>query len=669
MLLTGAIITGIAWYFGDKFYQNKSNKKNKQKKFAINPIKDGTSLKGNKLTEIKKEHKYFVLSIGMLGLMLGSAVGYPVLGLMSVVGVTYLSIPFILHGYQELFHEHQIWARTLDAVAAASLLALKSFFILALFFVFFYTSKKLLDKTRDQSKQSLINLFTEVPREVWVLKEGVELQTRFEQLRVGDTIVIHAGGFIPVDGTIIEGIGNIDQHKLTGEAQLADKTVGDPVFSSTLLMSGKIHVQVDKTGNETVAAKIGEILNNTTDYKLSLQTRGEQFTDKYALPTLIIGAITLPILGPASAVAILFASFGYNMRIIAPISVLNYLKIVTEQGILVKDGRALEELRNIDTVIFDKTGTLTQEQPAIAAIYNCSIYTQDEILCYAAIAEQRQTHPIARTILQEAQARHLTLLPIDDAAYEIGYGLKVWVEDNKLIRVGSAKFMELEKIVIPTDIANIQAKCNEQGTSLVYVAIGEQLGGVIELRATIRQNTKELISELHRRGMTIVIISGDHKEPTRQLAKELNIDRYFAETLPEKKADIIKQLQKEGKSVCYVGDGINDSIALKTANVSISLRGASTIAVDTAQIILMDQHLNHLSYLFEQALNLDHNMKNNLILTIIPGLICIGGVYFLHFGLLTVTLLYNASLAVGVANAMLPMIENKYALNYQSVIY
>ncbi len=661
-MLFGAIITGVAWYFGAKFYQKKSN--NKPKKSALNAITDDTSPKTRMLrvkeqNDAKEVHQYFVLSIGMLGLMLGSVVGYPIFGLMSVVGVTYLSMPFILHGYQELFQEHQIGARTLDAVVAVSLLALKSFFVLVLFFVFFYTSKKLLIKTQDQSKQGLINLFTEVPREVWVLKEGVKLQTLFEQLQVGDTIVIHAGELIPIDGTIMEGIGNIDQHKLTGEAQLADKTVGDPVFASTLLMSGKIHIRVDKTGKETVAAKIGEILNNTTDYKLSLQTRGERITDKSALPTLTIGAITLPILGPASAVAILFASFGYNMRIIAPLSVLNYLKMTSKQGILVKDGRALEELRNIDTVVFDKTGTLTQEQPTIATIYNCSTYTQDEILCYAAIAEQRQTHPIARAILQEAQSRHLTLLPVDDAAYQMGYGLKVWVEDDKLIRVGSAKFMELEKIVIPTDIDHIQARCNERGTSLVYVAIGEQLGGVIELRATIRPNTKKVISKLHRRGMTIVIISGDHKEPTRQLARELNIERYFAETLPEKKADIIKQLQKEGKSVCYVGDGINDSIALKTANVSISLRGASTIAADTAQIILMDQHLNHLPYLFDQALNLDHNMKNNLILTIIPGFICIGGVYFLHFGLLTVTLLYNASLAVGVANAMWPMIEHK----------
>ncbi|NJO15523.1 MAG: heavy metal translocating P-type ATPase [Thioploca sp.] len=512
-------------------------------------------------------------------------------------------------------------------------------------------------KTQDQSKQSLINLFTEVPQFVWVLREGVELQTPFEQLRLGDTIAIHAGEWIPVDGTITEGIGYIDQHKLTGEAQLAEKTISDVVFAATLLMSGKIYVQVDKAGNETVAAKIGEIISKTTDYKLSLQTRGEQIADQSALPTLTMGAITLPILGPTSAVAILYASFGYNMRIIAPLSVLSCLNMTAEKGILVKDGRALEELRKVDTVVFDKTGTLTQEQPTIATIYTYSTYTSDEILRYAATAEHKQAHPIARAILQEAQVRHLALLPIDTAVYEMGYGLKVWVEDDKLIRVGSAKFMKLEKVIIPTDIDPIQASCHEQGTSLVYIAINEQIGGVIELRTTIRPNTEQVINELHRRGMTTVIISGDHQKPTQQLARELNIDCYFAEILPEKKAGIIRQLQQEGKTVCYIGDGINDAIALKTANVSISLRGAATIATDMAQIILMDQHLDHLPYLFDQALNLDHKMKNNLILTIIPGFICIGGVYFLHFGLLTVTLLYNASLVAGVVNAMWPMIE------------
>jgi heavy metal translocating P-type ATPase len=651
--MLGAILIGIGLYFGNRVYQKTKNAK------ATNDLSTQTELVNG--TESNQESKKeiaqnLVLSLTMLGLTVGGAV-YPILIPLSVVGLTYLSMRFFLRAYKELVQEHKIKSGVLDTVTSIVLLALGYFFAMALFLTFYYTSQKILLKTQDKSKQSLINILGEVPQFVWVIIKGVEVQMPFEKLQVSDIIAIHTGETIPVDGIITEGIASIDQHKLTGEAQLAEKTIGDQVFASTLLMSGKLHIRVDKAGKETVAAKIGEILNRTVDYKSSLESKGEIIVDKSAIPTLAIGAITLPILGAASAATTLLASFGYNMRIIAPISVLNHLKIASEHGVLVKDGRALELLQNVDTVVFDKTGTLTQEQPTIGSIYCYSSYTENEILCYAAAAEYKQTHPIALAILLEARHRNLVLLPIDDASYEIGYGLKVKLED-KLIRVGSTRFMAMENIVIPADISAIQAKCHEHGASLVYIAVGEKLGGVIEIRTTIRPEAKQIISKLRQRGMTIAIISGDHQEPTQQLAKELEIDHYFAETLPENKADLIKQLQKEGKSVCFVGDGINDSIALKTANVSVSLRGASTIATDTAQIILMDKSLEHLPYLFDLTYKLDDNMKNNLAISIIPGIICVGGVYFLHFGIIAATLLYNAGLAVGVTNAMLPAINN-----------
>lgn len=159
--------------------------------------------------------------------------------------------------------------------------------------------------------------------------------------------------------------------------------------------------------------------------------------------------------------------------------------------------------------------------------------------------------------------------------------------------------------------------------------------------------------------MKVMIISGDNEEPTRQLAKELGIDDYFAETLPENKAELIEKLQKSGKSVCFIGDGINDSIALKKADVSISLKGASTIATDTAQVILMDESLKKLPYLFDLSNHLNKNMKVGFTTAIIPGVICIGGVYFFHMGVVAAGLLYNLSLVTGVSNAMLPKIQNK----------
>ena len=276
-----------------------------------------------------------------------------------------------------------------------------------------------------------------------------------------------------------------------------------------------------------------------------------------------------------------------------PISVLNFLQMTSQEGILIKDGRALELLSEVDTIVFDKTGTLTEEQPHVGAIYTCHSINENELLTYAAAAEYKQTHPIARAIQQEALNRELRLPEIEKTTYEIGYGLKVRLNE-KVVLVGSKRFMEMSEITIPSEINAIQQQCNEHGYSLVYVALDGQLAGAIELHATIRPEAKHIISELRQRGFEIYIISGDHEKPTKKLAQEVGIEHYFAETLHENKATLIEALQKEGKAVCFVGDGINDSIALKKANVSVSLRGASTIATDTAQIVLMNENLTQL---------------------------------------------------------------------------
>lgn len=649
MLLFGAFLTGVALYFGTSI-----------KKKRINSRREILSEQNKKILTHQQNEKEIntnlTFSVAILVLTISSQI-FPILVPISMVGLTYLNMPFIVRGYRELFQKREIKSGVLDATIALAILVSRYFFAMALFFIFYYTSQKLLLKTQDKSKQSLINIFGEAPQFIWVAVNNVEVRTSFEKLQIGDIIVVYAGEMIPIDGVIMEGIGSIDQHKLTGEAQPVEKMEGNLVFASTMLISGKLYIRVDKTGKETVAAKIGHILNHTVDYKSTLESRGEVIVDQTAVPTLLIAAITLPILGVKSAAAALMASFGYNMRIIAPISMLNYIKIASEKGILVKDGRALDSLKTVDTVVFDKTGTLTQEQPVIGEIHCCSTYTEQEILCHAATAEYKQTHPIARAILLAAKERNLKLFSVDKTNYEIGYGLKVKLEDE-IIRVGSENFMELENIPIPISISDIQARCHEQGNSLIYIAVNKQLIGTIEIVTSIRPEIKQVIKKLKQNGMRIKIISGDRQEPTRQLAKELGVDDYFAETLPENKADLIKRFQKEGESVCFVGDGINDSIALKTANVSISLHGASTIATDTAQIIFMDKSLVHLPDLFYLANELDNNMRNNLAITIIPGIICIGGVYFLNFGIIAATLLYNAGLAVGVANAMLPAIKN-----------
>jgi Cu2+-exporting ATPase len=221
--------------------------------------------------------------------------------------------------------------------------------------------------------------------------------------------------------------------------------------------------------------------------------------------------------------------------------------------------------------------------------------------------------------------------------------------------------MEMTGILIPADMRKIIGFCNEQGHSLVLVALDNQLAGTIELCPTVRPEAKTIITRLRQLPniKSMYIISGDHETPTKKLAQELGIDHYFAETLPENKAEIIERLQNEGKFICYIGDGINDSIALKKSQVSVSLRGASTAATDTAQIILMDESLNQLANLFDLAQKFNTNMRGDFLCLLIPTIIGIGGVFFLHFGLIHTMILTSAGLAAGVFNAMLPSLKNR----------
>lgn len=369
--------------------------------------------------------------------------------------------------------------------------------------------------------------------------------------------------------------------------------------------------------------------------------------------------MAVPVLGLKSAVGLLYSfHVGYSMRVIAPATMLNFLHLASKNGILIKDGRSLEFLNRVDTVVFDKTGTLTLEQPLVGNIHVCNGYNKDTLLAYAAAAEYKQTHPIARAILQAAARHGLRLPDIDTADYEVGYGVKVQLAE-KTIHVGSARFMDIENIAIPAEMEKIQQHCHENGYSLVMVAVDQQIEGAIELHTVIRPEAARIVRALRRRKISMYIISGDHEKPTKALAQALDIENYFAETLPENKAELVKQLQEEGKFVCYVGDGINDSITLKQANVSISMRGATTIATDTAQIVLMDGSLRQLVQLFDVAKHYHQNVTRSFLITLVPSAVAVGGIIFLHFGIAAAVILYYIGLAAGMGHASLPILQQE----------
>ncbi len=604
-----------------------------------------------------KLNKNIKRSIGLMGLSLIGTWFYAPLLPIAGVATLYIFTPVFKKLFQNL-KKGQITTELIEVISVVSLLA-SGFFFLAIFITF--TSllcQKLLTRTEQHSHKQLINSFSQKQQSVWVIKEDSEVEIPLAAIKKQDIVVVNAGEIIPVDGMIIEGLASIDQHGLTGESKSIEKEVGGKVFASTLILSGRILIKVEQTGANTNAAKIGLILEKTQEYKESLRLRGKQIADDFIAPTLVVSGLTLPLLGPSAAMAIIWTAFGYNMKLYGPISVLNFLHIMATNGILIKDGRSLEMLQKVDTLVFDKTGTLTMEQPQLSHIHPLEAFDETTLLSYAAAAEYRQTHPIARAILTAAEQRELDLPSIKEAAYKIGYGIEVKI-DTRLVQVGSAKYMEQQNIHFSDQVQSLKTESDARGHSLVYVAVDGTLAGILELQPCIRPEAKEIINYVKAQGISVIIISGDHEQPTRQLANELGIEQYFSETLPDKKAQLIAKLREDGKFVAYVGDGINDAIALKQANVSISLRGASSVATDTAQIILMDGDLKKLKSLFEISRFFEANMRTNYLTSIVPGAITLVGVFLFNMGLIGSMLIYFSAKMVGLTNAMLPLVKHE----------
>src|SRR5713101_2741668 len=543
----------------------------------------------------------------------------PALLPLSAALFAYTAIPSLRGAYNVLFNERRLGVDVLDSIVVAGCLATLQVFPGAILSWCLGFGRYLVRRTEDNSKKLMLGAFGKQPRYCWLAPNGkpghgVEIEVPLDRLDKGDIVVVHTGEVVPVDGIIVDGLAMIDQHALTGESTPAEKGVGDRVFASTVMVAGKMYVAVEKSGGETATARIAQILNDTAGYKLASQHRGEQLADKAVIPTLCLGGLAFATLGPTGAVAVINSDLGTGIRMAAPLAMLSTLALCAQRGVLVKDGRALDLLCEVDTVLFDKTGTLTRERPEIGRMIGVNGFRPLQILRFAAAAERKFHHPIALAILQKAAEQGLRLPSTDATRYKVGYGITVGIPDGVngvlRVRVGSRRFMETEGVPLTQEVEAALDEAHREGHTMVMIAVDDELGGALELRAAVRPEVRGIVRGLRERGIKhIAIISGDHEAPTRKLAEELGMDRYFAQVLPADKADYVEKLQKEGRKVCFVGDGINDAIALKKANVSISLRGATSIATDTAHVVFMEQSLGRLCELRDIARDLERNVR------------------------------------------------------------
>jgi len=642
---------------------------------------------GIQMSTVEKSiNRRLLFSVGNMGIAWAATNVLPPLALINAGMMVWLGMPIYQRGWQTLINEKRLTYPVVLAGAAATTILSGQYIPGSVMMFAITATNKVINRTEDHFRRNVVDALGQQPSSVWRLRDNVAVETPLSEVHHGDVLLVGAGEMIAVDGTIIEGAATVDQHRLTGESQPAEKTVGDEALASTMVLSGKIRVHVQKTGQETSAAQIAAILQNVSRSRINFSSRMDNFADSMTVPMLSLGGMALLAMGPVSAAAIMSVGVGSLARVGVPLATLNYLNVAAQRGLLIKDARSLELLKNVNTFVFDKTGTLTLEQPQVHDFHLCVpgcrpeseewLQAENLLLAVAAAAETRQSHPIAKAISSAAKERKLIIPEIENAHLELGYGIKVRLAAHQIERllhdespfrallrtendchvwVGSWRFLEMEGIAVPAELAIVQEKCHAQGHSLVLVAINDSVAGALELRPTVRPEAREAIAELRKHGMALYIISGDSEAPTRQLAQSLGIEHYYAGVLPQQKAGLVEELKANGNRVCFVGDGINDAIAMGRADVSVSLLGASTLATDTAQIVLMNQDLKLLAFMLRMASEFDNSLGSLFRATLVPVSAAVASTFLLQTGTYTALLIWQMGIASGIGMGFQPL--------------
>ena len=674
MDLTVVLLT----YAGVKLYEYLTKNDSKKKSAAprgrghrrdekAQELKEQEEQEAQRAIAKQKRSHYQKMSAVTLGTALLRHIS-PVFTLLNVAAYTYTMLPFYRQVEtavkQRLLKEGKVDSYLLMGVGNLLLLSTGRYITAGIGLGFAYAGDAIQAKATETAKKSFTsNLFDTLfdpLQKVWIVKEGVELESVLGDVRQGDILVIRAGETIPIDGEVVAGMASVDQHAFTGESYPVEKGVGEPVFASTLMLTGQLHVRVEKSGPETTIGRIGEILSDSLKGKTELQLRGEKWAEAANLPFLGMAGLGLITLGPTGAMVILSGNTVQAIRLLAPLATINYQTVASHRQILVKQGQCLEQISAIDTFLFDKTGTLTDGELKVNALFSIHPdYGEEDILFYAALAEHQLTHPIAKAIVRYAKETGLDVENLDDIEYRLGFGIVVQFR-NLTIHVGSARFMEAEGISLTGAIISRQDDIHAEGHSLVMVAIDREVVGLITLEATLRPEVRLVFKTLRQNGIKhIGIVSGDHAVPTQKLAEQLGADSIFAEVLPEDKAGIVRQFKSEGHTLCFIGDGVNDAIAMQEADLSISLRGATTLATDVADIILADPDHTNLCELLTLSHRLEVNLKRSLgVCYLGMGSVLLGSV-FGGLDILAAMGIHFVLGSVAVGNAMIPLVEIK----------
>lgn len=464
---------------------------------------------------------------------------------------------------------------------------------------------------------------------VWLKKDGQEILVPSEKIVAGDEIVVHMGNMIPFDGEVSNGEGMVNQASLTGESVPVRRTLGSVVYAGTVLEEGELTILVKQTGGSSRYEKITEMIEESEKLKSGLESKAEHLADRLVPYSLGGTALTYLLTRNATkALSILMVDFSCALKLAMPISVLSAIREANQHKITVKGGKFLEAVAEADTIVFDKTGTLTKAQPTVAEVVSFSeTKSPDELLRIAACLEEHFPHSMAKAVVDAAKEKHLDHEEMHSKVeYIVAHGISTTINGEKAI-IGSYHFVfEDENSIIPEGMEEKFRHLPEEYSHL-YLALEGVLAAVICIEDPLRPEAAEIIRQLKKAGLKkIVMMTGDSERTAKAIAKKVGVDEYYAEVLPEDKANFVEKEKAEGRKVIMIGDGINDSPALSAADVGIAISEGAEIAREIADITVAADDLAEILVLRMLSNRLMKRIHKNyrFIVTFNAGLILLG---------------------------------------------
>ena len=515
------------------------------------------------------------------------------------------------------------------------------------------------DLTAAGSRRAIRELLEFQAKTAHVIRDGVVVSIPSCELAVGDQVVVYPGDMIPVDGEIIAGRALIDQKSITGEGLPVTRGTGEAAFAATVIRDGQLTICASRVGADTTAGQIVRLVESAPIGDTRMQNHAERLADRLVVPELVLATGTAVLSADFNRfLSLVIVDYGTGIRVAAPTAVLASMTRAARAGIVIKSGRHLERLAEIDTVVFDKTGTLTYGTPAVLDVLTYQDHiTPRHMLGLAAAAETRLRHPVAEALRSKAKELAANIPECDETQYRLGLGVEGQV-NGYYLHVGNERFMRQSEIAVSKAAAD-RAALDEQGYSCLFIAIDGAIAGLVPYSDEIRPESRSVLERLRAMGVrNSVMLTGDNQVVARAVGRRLGLTRCFADMLPADKAVAIQELQREGNVVAMVGDGINDSPALSYADVGIAMKHGAEVAHESAHVVLMEDSLWKLVKAVEVSRGAVQLIKQNY--AIVAGMNTLALALALPGGLISPTmtaLISNGSAILATLNGLRPILR------------